>query len=66
MTTNGSHLLHVEVHHEDGCWWATSSGLPGWSASADTRERLAELIAEGVDLLRPDAPYVTTGPVVWA
>jgi hypothetical protein len=50
----------------NGCWWATSSGLPGWSASADTRERLAELIAEGVDLLRPDAPYVTTGPVVWA
>lgn len=36
--------LQVNIHEENGCWWAESGSLPGWSAAADSREELITII----------------------
>ena len=34
----GSFDMSIELHDEDGVWWAESNDLRGWSASADSQE----------------------------
>jgi predicted RNase H-like HicB family nuclease len=42
--------LHVEVHHEDGSYWAEVRELPGCFASGDTVAELIESVEEAVAL----------------
>jgi predicted RNase H-like HicB family nuclease len=42
--------LAVEVHREDGTFWAEVLELPGCFASGDTKEELEEALAEAVSL----------------
>ena len=55
-------VLHVDVHHEDGSYWAEVRELPGCFASGDTTAELIESVEEAVALyLAPpegDAPSV--------
>ncbi|MCL2395144.1 MAG: type II toxin-antitoxin system HicB family antitoxin [Acidimicrobiaceae bacterium] len=47
--------LHVDVHHEEGSYWAEVRELPGCFASGDTVAELIESIEEAVALyLAPD------------
>ena len=55
--------IHVDVHHEDGSYWAEVQELPGCFASGDTVAELIESVEEAVALyLAPpeaeDAPPV--------
>jgi predicted RNase H-like HicB family nuclease len=55
--------LHVDVHHEDGSYWAEVRELPGCFASGDTTVELIESVQEAVALyLAPpegEAPSVS-------
>jgi predicted RNase H-like HicB family nuclease len=55
--------LHVDVHREDGSYWAEVRELPGCFASGDTVAELIESVEEAVALyLAPpegEAPSVT-------
>ncbi len=55
-------VLHVDVHHEEGSYWAEVRELPGCFASGDTAAELIESVEEAVALyLAPpegDAPPV--------
>lgn len=55
--------LHVDVHHEDGSYWAEVQELPGCFASGDTIAELIGSVEEAVALyLAPpegEAPPVT-------
>ena len=42
--------LHVDVHHEDGSYWAEIRELPGCFASGDTVAELIESVEEAVAL----------------
>ena len=42
--------LHVDVHHEDGSYWAEVRELPGCFASGDTAAELIESVQEAVAL----------------
>jgi len=42
--------LHVNVHHEDGSYWAEVRELPGCFASGDTAAELIESVEEAVAL----------------
>jgi len=42
--------LHVDVHHEDGSYWAEVRELPGCFASGDTAAELIESVEEAVAL----------------
>lgn len=42
--------LHVEVHREDGSYWAQVRELPGCFASGDTVAELIESVEEAVAL----------------
>lgn len=42
--------LHVDVHHEDGSYWAEVRELPGCFASGDTVAELIESVEEAVAL----------------
>jgi predicted RNase H-like HicB family nuclease len=42
--------LHVDVHHEDGSYWAEVRELPGCFAAGDTVPELIESVAEAVAL----------------
>src|SRR5438270_878200 len=42
--------LHVDVHHEDGSYWAEVRELPGCFAAGDTIAELIESVEEGVAL----------------
>lgn len=55
--------LHVDVHHEDGSYWAEVRELPGCFASGDTVAELIASIEEAVALyLAP--PEAEEAPVV--
>jgi predicted RNase H-like HicB family nuclease len=43
-------VLHVDVHHEDGSYWAEVPELPGCFASGDTAAELIESVEEAVAL----------------
>jgi len=43
-------VLHVDVHHEDGSYWAEVRELPGCFASGDTVAELVEAVEEAVAL----------------
>lgn len=55
--------LHVDVHHEDGSYWAEVRELPGCFASGDNTAELIESVEEAVALyLAPpegEAPQVS-------
>lgn len=40
--------LHVDVHHEDGSYWAQVRELPGCFASSDSVAELIESVEESV------------------
>jgi hypothetical protein len=42
--------LHVDIHHEDGSYWAEVRELPGCFASGDTAAELIESVEEAVAL----------------
>lgn len=42
--------LHVDVHHEEGSYWAEVRELPGCFASGDNAAELIESIEEAVAL----------------
>jgi predicted RNase H-like HicB family nuclease len=42
--------LHVDVHREDGSYWAQVQELPGCFASGDTVAELVESVEEAVAL----------------
>ncbi len=42
--------LHVDVHHEDGSYWAEVRELPGCFAAGDTVAELIESVEEAVEL----------------
>ena len=42
--------LHVDVHHEDGSYWAEVRELPGCFASGDSAAELIESVEEAVAL----------------
>jgi predicted RNase H-like HicB family nuclease len=42
--------LHVDVHREDGSYWAEVRELPGCFASGDTVAELVESVEEAVAL----------------
>jgi predicted RNase H-like HicB family nuclease len=42
--------LHVDVHQEDGSYWAEVRELPGCFASGDTTAELIESVEEAVAL----------------
>ena len=42
--------LHVDVHHEDGSYWAEVREPPGCVASGDTAAELIESVEEAVAL----------------
>jgi predicted RNase H-like HicB family nuclease len=55
--------VHVDVHHEDGSYWAEVRELPGCFASGDTIAELIESVEEAVALyLAP--PEADEVPVV--
>lgn len=41
--------ITVEIHHDEGVWWAESPSIPGFSSAADTLSELRRSIHEGVD-----------------
>jgi len=43
-------VLHVDVHREDGFYWAEVRELPGCFASGDTVAELIESVEEAVSL----------------
>jgi hypothetical protein len=58
-----SKQLHVNVHQEDGSYWAEVQELPGCFASGDTVAELVESVEEAVALyLAP--PDVKDAPAV--
>jgi len=66
--SNGAQL---DVHLEDGHWWATCPGCPGFSAAADSWDELFRLVAEfhaSADAKHRDwlmlKPFSWTGPWV--
>lgn len=42
--------FRVEVHHEDGSYWAQVVEMPGCFASGDTFDELREALAEAIGL----------------
>jgi predicted RNase H-like HicB family nuclease len=54
--------LHVDVHREDGSYWAEVRELPGCFASGDTVTELVESVEEAVALYLapPDAEEAPT------
>ncbi len=44
----------VQIHHEDGSYWADIPELPGCFASGDTLDELFESLQEGVSLYLAD------------
>jgi predicted RNase H-like HicB family nuclease len=54
--------LHVDVHQEDGSYWAQVRELPGCFASGDTIAELIESVEEAVSLYL--APPEGEGPPV--
>lgn len=47
-------MLTIEVHHEDGSWWAQVLDLPGVFASGETLEELRHGLSEAVSLYLHD------------
>lgn len=43
-------VLHVDVHHDEGSYWAEVRELPGCFASGDTAAELIESVEEAVAL----------------
>jgi len=52
MIGNGSHSveLTVNIHLEDGSYWAEVPELPGCFASGDTLDELFSSVREGIQL----------------
>lgn len=51
-------IITVIYHSDEGRWWADSSGVPGWTAAADTLDELRPLIEDGVRFALDDASDV--------
>jgi predicted RNase H-like HicB family nuclease len=55
--------LHVNVHQEDGSYWAEVQELPGCFASGDTVAELIESVEEAVALYLAPADAEDAPPV---
>ena len=63
--TQGSLLIRIIIHHEDGCWWAESPDLAGLSLAEDSRESLLNAVRPAVEYYIDETPDLQTRPVVW-
>jgi predicted RNase H-like HicB family nuclease len=43
-------MVTVEIHEEDGSYWATVDEMPGVFASGDTMHELEEALAEAIGM----------------
>lgn len=50
--------ITVTVHREEDSWWADSVSVPGFSAAAETLEKLRDEIRQGVAFAIDDEPHV--------
>jgi predicted RNase H-like HicB family nuclease len=57
--------ITVDYHREGSSWWAESVDLPGFSAAADTRAELEDLVREGVDFALDGEPFVLVEATGW-
>jgi len=53
-------LLHIQLHPEDGSFWATVDEYPGVFATGDDLDELRESLEEGISLV---AREVRLGPL---
>jgi hypothetical protein len=60
VTSRGSFDHQVIYHNEENTWWAECEDLPGWSAAADTRDSLTDLVAASLQELQPDCRWYWT------
>lgn len=58
--------FYARRHFTDGCWWADSEQLPGWTAVADDEDELYRLVCESpaVYLDWPEGGYSVV--LLWA
>lgn len=56
--------VHVDVHHEDGAYWAEVRELLGCFASGDTVEELVESVEQAVALYVAPPDANEASPVV--
>lgn len=54
---SGQIEYRVNVHHEDGSYWAEVDQLPGCFAAGDTMEELWESLAESIGAYLSDAEH---------
>jgi predicted RNase H-like HicB family nuclease len=54
--------LTVDVHLEDGSYWAEVPSLPGCFAAGDTLDELFESLREGISLCLPDQEDAVAPP----
>jgi predicted RNase H-like HicB family nuclease len=62
-TTMEQLALHVDVHHEEGSYWAEVRELPGCFAAGDTVAELIESVEEAVALYLAPPEAGETPPV---
>jgi predicted RNase H-like HicB family nuclease len=51
-------FVHVIYHHEADGWWADSPEGPGWTATADSVDKLRALAEDGVRFALDDVSLV--------
>jgi len=56
MNGNRTMELTVNVHHEEGSYWAEVPELPGCFASGDTLDELFSSVREGIRLYLGEEP----------
>lgn len=55
-STSGPLSIKVNVHCDDGCWWAESPQLPGLSIAEDSFESLASAIRPAIEYYIEETP----------
>jgi predicted RNase H-like HicB family nuclease len=65
MTANGNRAMElpVNIHPEDGTYWADVPELPGCFASGDTLDELFNSAREGIQLYLADESNRETPPL---
>lgn len=60
-------VVHIQVHLEDGAFWATVDEHPGVFATGDDLDELRESLQEGISLVLAEdgqePPAITLGPL---
>lgn len=61
--TQGSLLISITIHCEDGYWWAESPELPGLSVAEDTHDALLNALKPAVEYYIEETPDLQGRPV---